>query len=289
MSAFRTIETRLIDEPAAPSRTEMDDEGLEDLASSIKVLGVRQALTVKPIDGERFEVIAGHRRLLAARMVGLHEVPCIVETNEDLAEAVQLHENIMREDLHPLDEALKLHGLYERVGRDIEKLAALVRRPEAYLSRRLLLLEGDAEVLAAFRAGAVGLGCVEELNRFVRPEDRSWYLEHAVRGGCTTAQMRTWREQANSRAKLQELEPPSGGNGSPAPLPPAVGTPAPVSMMGYAKPHELSTSTQLRSCFFCRTDHEEWQGYRMFVCRGCADVHLAPQLEKEAELGEQRK
>jgi len=83
-------------EPELVARTEIDDDALDSLASSIRQLGVQEPLIVTPRELGGFEVVAGHRRLLAARIVRLPALPCMVETDRDKLKAIKLHENIER-------------------------------------------------------------------------------------------------------------------------------------------------------------------------------------------------
>ena len=91
-------------------RTQMDEAALEELAASIREHGVMQPILVRPIDGARFEIVAGERRWRAAKRAGLTDVPALVKAVPDQsALALALIENIQREDLNPLEQA---NGLY---------------------------------------------------------------------------------------------------------------------------------------------------------------------------------
>ncbi len=93
-------------------RTRMDEGSLYELAESIKGQGVMQPILVRPVDGGRYEIIAGERRFRAARLAGLDSVPVLVKVVADEAAAVMaLIENIQREDLNPLEEAQGLQRL----------------------------------------------------------------------------------------------------------------------------------------------------------------------------------
>jgi ParB family chromosome partitioning protein len=283
------IELRLLLEPALAARTEISDEGLADLADSIRELGVIQPLTVLPRDGGLFEVVAGHRRMIASRQAGLLSVPCIVLADETHAAAVKIHENVVREELHPLDEAINYSHLYGECGEDIEHVAELVRRPVSHVGDRLLLLKGDERVIKALRVNLISLGVATELNKMELPADVGWYLEHAIRGGCSIPQMRQWRKEANARAEMARLAPPPEGATAPPSGPNGSDGAAPATYLGYARPHELSSSREIRDCFFCRQPGEEWQGIRLFVCRPCADTTLSKLEEQDLAHGQRRR
>ncbi|HJV59530.1 MAG TPA: ParB/RepB/Spo0J family partition protein, partial [Albitalea sp.] len=90
-------------------RTRMDEGSLYELAESIKAQGIMQPVLVRPVGGQRYEIIAGERRVRAARLAGLDEVPVLVkDVPDEAAAAMALIENIQREDLNPLEEA---HGI----------------------------------------------------------------------------------------------------------------------------------------------------------------------------------
>lgn len=277
MDLYRSIPITKLREPELAARTEMDDAQLDDLAQSIRELGIIEPLNVRPCGDGTYEVVAGHRRLLASRVAGLTELPCRLLMDDAQADAVKLHENLLREDLSPVDEATFYVELYEKHGRDTDRVAELVRRPRAHVERRLLLIQGDGKVLDALRRGAVTLGVAEELNRITREQDRAFYLDHAERGGCSVRQAREWRAQANARAEmgLGDAGAAAGVNGSAAAA--AGPVDVPQHYIHAAQPYELSSSRELRPCMFCQDPREEWQMFRKFVCQPCANTYLVQQ------------
>ncbi len=95
----------------------MDDASLAELAESIRAQGVMQPILVRPVDGGRFEIIAGERRWRAAQRAGLSEIPALVRDVPDQAAlALALIENIQREDLNPLEEAQGIARLIDEFG-----------------------------------------------------------------------------------------------------------------------------------------------------------------------------
>ena len=130
-------------------RTYFDDAALSSLAESIKSHGIVQPILVRQ-RGDRYELVAGERRLRAARIAGLSKVPAIVRDirDEDLLE-VALIENIQREDLNPIEEALAYKKLIETVGLTQEALASRVGRDRSYITNylRLLRLPDDLQDL----------------------------------------------------------------------------------------------------------------------------------------------
>ncbi|MBS0554208.1 MAG: ParB/RepB/Spo0J family partition protein, partial [Proteobacteria bacterium] len=113
-SALQTLATAALQPGKYQPRTRMDPGSLEELAASIKAQGVMQPILVRPIDDDRYEIIAGERRWRAAQIAGLDDVPCLVrEIPDEAALAMSLIENIQREDLNPLEEASGIQRLID--------------------------------------------------------------------------------------------------------------------------------------------------------------------------------
>lgn len=99
-------------------RTQMDPEALEDLAASIRVQGLMQPVLVRPIGDDRYEIVAGERRWRASELAGLPEIPALVrEIPDEAALAMGLIENIQRENLNPLEEAVGIRRLIDELDR----------------------------------------------------------------------------------------------------------------------------------------------------------------------------
>ena len=184
----------LIDDPAVPARETMDDEKFAALVESVRAIGIIQPIAVKPV-GDRYEVVAGHRRTLAARTAELERVPCLVIDGAiELTEAIKLHENARREDLNPAEEALWFGNLLDsQAGGDTTRLAEILGENRQYVESRLVLLREDPEVFAALRAGVISMTVATELNRFSDQGARRSHLEAAIKGGATGRLVREWR------------------------------------------------------------------------------------------------
>jgi ParB family chromosome partitioning protein len=121
-------------------RTRMDDAALDDLAASIREQGVMQPILVRPVEGGRYEIVAGERRWRAAQRAGLAEIPVLVKNVPDQAAlALALIENIQREDLNPLEEAQGLQRLIDEFGLTHEAAAKAVGRSRSAVSNLLRL------------------------------------------------------------------------------------------------------------------------------------------------------
>jgi len=141
-------------------RTRMDEGSLYELAESIKSQGVMQPVLVRPLPaGGEYEIIAGERRVRAARLAGLDEVPVLVKDVPDEAAAVMaLIENIQREDLNPLEEAQGLQRLVNEFKLTHEQAAAAVGRSRSAASNLLRLLNLAAPVQQMLMAGDLDMG-----------------------------------------------------------------------------------------------------------------------------------
>jgi len=139
-------------------------ESLTELAESIRAQGIVQPIVVRPLDAERFEIVAGERRWRAAQLAGLSSVPVVVrELDEFAAIAVALIENIQRETLNPLEEAKALRSLVQNTTASTgtaptqQALSATVGKSVSWVSKRLALLERPESVQQAVVSGALSV------------------------------------------------------------------------------------------------------------------------------------
>jgi len=122
-------------------RSQMDDEGLQELADSIKAQGVIQPVIVREHGLSQYELIAGERRWRASQLVGLAEIPVVIKSiGDEAALAMGLIENIQRENLNPIEEAQGLKRLVDEFGLTHETVAKAVGRSRSAVSNSLRLL-----------------------------------------------------------------------------------------------------------------------------------------------------
>ena len=140
-------------------RTRMDDASLDELAQSIREQGIMQPILVRPVDGARFEIIAGERRWRAAQRAGLAEIPALMRAVPDQAAlALALIENIQREDLNPLEEAQGLERLIAEFGLTHDAAAKAVGRSRSAVTNLLRLRELSKPVQEYLLAGQLDMG-----------------------------------------------------------------------------------------------------------------------------------
>lgn len=128
----------LVVSPTNPRRR-INEETIQSLAESIRVQGVLEPLIVR-LTGERYEIVCGERRYRASEIAALTEIPCLVRMlSDEQVLDIQIHENLHREDVHPMDEAYGYQFLKEKLNCDVEELALRVGKPEGYVLNRLKL------------------------------------------------------------------------------------------------------------------------------------------------------
>ncbi|MBP9805039.1 MAG: ParB/RepB/Spo0J family partition protein, partial [Candidatus Accumulibacter sp.] len=140
-------------------RTHMDSASLEELAASIRVQGLMQPILVRPVSDDRYEIIAGERRWRAAQMAGLTEVSTLIrEIPDEAALAMALIENIQRENLNPLEEALGLQRLIDEFSMTHQQAADAVGRSRPAASNLLRLLQLAAPVQELLMRAEIDMG-----------------------------------------------------------------------------------------------------------------------------------
>ncbi len=140
-------------------RTKFDEESLNELAQSIKTYGLIQPVTVRPIGNGKYQLISGERRLRAAQMAGLTEIPAFVRTVDDaLSIQMALVENIQRADLNALEIALSYQMLMDECHFTQEELGGKVGKTNATISNYLRLLKLSTPVQVAVRDNQISMG-----------------------------------------------------------------------------------------------------------------------------------
>jgi ParB family chromosome partitioning protein len=139
-------------------RTSFDEAALEELAASMRAVGVMQPVVVRR-DGDGFELVAGERRLRAAGLAGLDSIPAVIRDADELASLeMALIENINREDLNAMDAARAYAGLHEQFGRTQEEIASRLGRSRSAVANTIRLLELPDEIQAMIEAGSLSEG-----------------------------------------------------------------------------------------------------------------------------------
>ncbi len=140
-------------------RRDMHQEALQELAESIKAQGVMQPIVVRPIGEDKYEIIAGERRWRATQLAGLDKIPAVIrDVPDETAIAMALIENIQREDLNPMEEALALKRLQEEFELTQQEVAEAVGKSRTAVTNLLRLLNLTAEVKTLLEHGDLEMG-----------------------------------------------------------------------------------------------------------------------------------
>jgi ParB family chromosome partitioning protein len=158
---LRELAVDLISRSPYQPRNNFNEEALQELADSIRAQGVVQPVVVRPAAGKpgHYELIAGERRWRAAQLAGLHEVPAVIrDVDDQAAMAMALIENIQRQQLNPIEEAVALNRLIDEFGLTHEQTAEAVGRSRAAVSNTLRLLNLEEGVKALLSEGQLEMG-----------------------------------------------------------------------------------------------------------------------------------
>ena len=158
-SPYKLLPIYKIEPNASQPRQDFDEEELASLAGSIATHGLVQPLTVRQLENGYYQIIAGERRWRAARIAGLSEIPVIViEADDKKATELALIENLQRQDLNPVEEALGYQSLIQDFGLTQEEAAAQVGKSRPTVTNALRLLSLCPEVLERLRKGELTAG-----------------------------------------------------------------------------------------------------------------------------------
>jgi len=203
-----SIPIDMIDEPGYDVRDVLVREELEELATSIRTVGVLQPVRVFERDG-RYEIEDGHRRFLAAKMAGLHVIPCIViDSEEKERDLKKLHANLFSKDLTPIELSRTLHHLKDDYGYSQEDLARLMGKSQGRISQLLALVNYHEDIKEAMEDRKISEHIGRALNQIPDEKKRKYYLRYAIDGGATIDTVRGWvaREKAELSAPVHPDE-----------------------------------------------------------------------------------
>ncbi|MCZ7408185.1 ParB/RepB/Spo0J family partition protein [Parvimonas micra] len=158
-------------------RKNFDDDSLEELANSIKADGVIQPIVVRKV-GDKYEIIAGERRFRASKLAGLEKVPIVVKNVSDRkARELALVENIQREDLNPIEEALSLKTLMEEYKLTQQELSDIIGKSRSYIANNLRLLNLSDYIKDYLIRGELSPSQGRTLLSLETEEERKKYLD----------------------------------------------------------------------------------------------------------------
>lgn len=201
--------------PFQPRKT-FDDEELKSLGESIRSHGILQPLVVRQV-GERFQLIAGERRLRAAQSVGLSAVPVtVVDFNDQQVLEAALAENIQRADLNPIEKAVGFKEYLDRYHVTHEQLAIKLGLARSSITNLVSLLDLPEDVQEMVKRGALSQGHAKALKGLADTARQSAVAKQIIAGGLSVHATEALVKQANAEGKAPE-ESPEGGESRPRP------------------------------------------------------------------------
>ncbi|MFO1370318.1 MAG: ParB/RepB/Spo0J family partition protein [Marinagarivorans sp.] len=189
-------------------RRDIQNESLQELADSIKAQGVMQPIVVRLIGPERYEIIAGERRWRASQLAGLDRVPAIIrDVPDETAIAMALIENIQREDLNPVEEAVALKRLQDEFALTHQQVADAVGKSRAAVSNSLRLLNLSNEVRTLLEHGDLEMGharCLLSLE----PGQQSALARQIIARGLSVRQAEALVRKTQQEEAMDKVDPP---------------------------------------------------------------------------------
>ena len=189
-------------------RKDFDDETLAELADSISQHGILQPLLVRPIFGGGYQIVAGERRWRAARMAGLTTVPAIIrELDDEQVMEIALIENLQREDLSPLEEAMGYQSLMDSYDMTQEEVAKIVGKSRSAVANVLRLLKLPEEVQSLIRSGQVSAGHGRALLSFPDDTEKIAVAKRVIDEDLSVREVERLAQKANEVPKKKDVKP----------------------------------------------------------------------------------
>ena len=210
-AAVRNIPVdRVTANPNQP-RLAMDKAGLEDLTNSVREHGVLQPVLVRPQPNGHYQLIAGERRWRAAQGAGLDVIPALIEEIDDeTALEIAVIENLQREDLSPLDEAIIYDKMVREHGYSIRKLAQKLGKDKGYLENRLRLADAPPEIKDLVSVRKDTLSHAYELLKVDDPKKRKHLADMVARGELSLIKLREKIDGAPRARRTSSKTTPTG-------------------------------------------------------------------------------
>ncbi len=190
-TSVRTVPLDRIDPNPQQPRMSFAEDTLLELAASITEHGVLQPILIRPGDEGRYQLVAGERRWRGARIAGLTDIPALIEEiDDDTALEISIIENLQREDLSPLDEALMYERMTTDHGYSLRRLAQKLGKDKGYIENRLRLADAPAEIKQLVSLRKDTLSHAYELLKVDDPKKRRKLAEQVGRGELSLVKLR---------------------------------------------------------------------------------------------------
>lgn len=207
-SAINEIAIDLIKPNPDQPRINFDEEALEELATSIRELGIIQPLTLRSAEAGTYMIISGERRYRAAKLAGLDTVPAYVRTaNDSELTEMALIENIQREDLNAIEIALTFRKLIDQYNLTQERLSERIGKKRATIANFLRLLKLPAEVQLGLRDKAVDMGHARALLSVEKPTMQLKLYNEILKKGLSVRQVEQRAKEINEEGSTEPKAP----------------------------------------------------------------------------------
>lgn len=195
-------------------RAEKNDNDIAGLAVSIRRVGIIEPLIVRRQDS-RFLLVAGHRRLQAAKEAGLKIVPCLAWDSSDVQDSeVVFAENFFRKDLSPVEQASAIADCFEQERMTVEELASAFHRTPYWIQHQIAMLDWPSDVLEAVHLKLLSVSSAANLAQVTDEVYRDFLMRNAVDSGATArataAWLQAWRSMQPAEAAVQAEPIPQG-------------------------------------------------------------------------------
>ncbi len=199
VNATNEIDIRNIEVNPYQPRTNFDQEALEELAASIRQLGIIQPITVREIEGGKYQIISGERRYRASLIAGLTEMPAYIRHADDNSMLeLALVENIQREDLDAIEVAISYQRLIDECRLTQENVSDRVGKKRSTVANYLRLLKLPAEIQVAIRDRKLSMGHARALVNIEQPEHQLQLLHSIIDEGWSVRQVETAARKLNN-------------------------------------------------------------------------------------------
>ena len=190
-------------------RTEFEEVALKELAGSIKQQGIIQPITVRKLGYDKYQLISGERRLRAAQLIGLKEIPAYIRVaNDEQMLELALIENIHREDLSPIDIAISYQRLLEELKLTQDNLSQKVSKDRATISNYIRLLKLPPEIQVALKQKQIGMGHARALITMADTDSQIRIFSRILKEGLSVREVEKAIRKLSEEKPQQKVEPP---------------------------------------------------------------------------------
>lgn len=236
--------------PESPLRVLTSKKKLAELVKSVKERGVLVPILVVQLK-EGFKVIAGLRRVLAAREAGLLRVPAlIVQEDEEWQAWATFAENILREEVNAFDEGRYITLLMATMEKSQHEIGVLLGMSDAWVSERLRIVEWPGDVREGLIQGRIGFSVGKELSRIADDGTRAMYVRQALTSGCSPAQAYQWRQEWEREQAARKS----------------------ISARGLLERTASAVGSAVTKCTLCERDTPTEKLRELFACETCVQA-----------------